>query len=155
MLSLFFAAASTLPGSARAQQPDSARPLGTGYPDWLLADSNLINADWAIGTITKNTLYVMFKPGTTEEDRFVAVRAVRGVILQRDSIPLQYLIHVASHPNACAVKQAMALLGTFPQVAAVLPHMLAVMDSMGNLRNVPGVAQGPAIPCPSGYGLLK
>ena len=91
-----------------------------------------------------------------EEARVAAVRLVHGtVIQQRDSVPLTYLIRVASHPNACAVKQALARLKTLPQVAATLPHLIWVMDSLGNLHKVPGAAKGPPTPCPSGYGLLR
>ena len=153
MLALMVAAASVSSSTMYAQQPGVRRDP---YPDWIDADSNLVDADWALGTITRNTLYVTFKPDAPEEARVAAVRLVHGtVIQQRDSVPLTYLIRVASHPNACAVKQALARLKTLPQVAATLPHLIWVMDSLGNLHKVPGAAKGPPTPCPSGYGLLR
>ena len=151
---LFLAAAAALTVSERVHGQDTALPsMRDPYPDWVADDTNLVDADWALGTITKNTLLATFKPGTSVEARAAAVRAVHRTAIQGDS--MMYLIRVASHPNACAVEQAIAVLKTLPQVAAVVPQMFWDMDSRGDLLKVHGAARGSATPCPNGYGLLK
>ena len=151
---LFLAATAALIVSERVQGQDTILPsIRDPYPDWVSDDTNLVNTDWAPGTITKNTLLTTFKPGSSVEARAAAVRAVHGTVIQGDS--MMYLIRVASHPNACAVEQAIALLRTLPQVAGAAPQMFWAMDPGGDLLKVHSAAKASATPCPNGYGLLK
>jgi len=150
----FLAATAALIVSERVRGQDTTLPsIRDPYPDWVSDDTNLVNTDWAPGTITKNTLLVMFTPGSSAEARAAAVRAVHGMAIQGDSTT--YVIRVASHPNACAVEQAISLLRTLPQVATAAPQMFWAMDHRGDLLKVHGAAKVSATPCPSGYGLLK
>src|SRR5512143_3273708 len=172
-LALLIAATSILPAVVYGQQSGSVGVLGREYPAWVIADSNLVSPDWAGGLIiTKNTLIVMFKAGATEGERRAAVTAVHGVLVQQDPGHYQYLIRVARHPNACGVKQAMDLLRTLAQVAAVIPNAFVPMgrdkvvrvDDQGRAdtthhevdhsRGASTVATSH-VPCPPGYGLLR
>src|SRR2546422_2691708 len=109
---LMVAAALTFPNALLGQDTASLRSIRDPYPDWVSDDSNLVDVDWALRTITKNTLFVGFRPGTSREARAAAVRAVHGTVIQGDSN--FYLVRVSSHPNACGVKQALELLRTLP-----------------------------------------
>jgi hypothetical protein len=63
---------------------------------------------------------------------------------------------VASHPDACGVEQALALLDRVPEVEHAAPHMVLAVTENGDLLPVLTTTRnGSTRPCPSGTGLLK
>ena len=150
-----------LTGPARAQQP-AARPVpNDNPPDWVYADTNLVDhAAWISGTVVKNVVILAFKPGTTFERQAAIVRMVRGTIVQHDSTLGAdgfLMIRVASHPDACAVKQAVELLEHVAEVEMATPEVLLPFTEDGRTppRHSRITHKGYTAACPAGTGLLR
>jgi len=142
---------------ARAQ--DSTE-LGDG-PEWEFADSNLVqNPPWISATIPKNIVVLSFKHGTTAGKRTAIIRQINGTIVHFDRLLDVYLIRVATHPDACGVKQAIDMLEGLPEVEMAAPDMGLTTTSDGidpgaGLVNIPASHHGSKHPCPDGTGLLR
>jgi hypothetical protein len=130
-----------------------------GLPEWLFADSILVQEpSWITATVAKNIVVLSFRPGTTAERRTAIVRRVHGVVVYDDSTSGRngaYFVKVATHPDACGVKQALAILDRLPEVQRAAPHMVSTSTADGGLPNVPATHKGSKRPCPPGTGLLR
>src|SRR5213083_493479 len=123
-----------------------------GLPEWLFADSILVQEPpWITATVAKNIVVLSFRPGTTAERRAAIVRRVHGLVVYDDSTSGMngaYFVKVATHPDACGVKQALAVLERLPEVQRAAPHMVSTSTDDGGLPNVPATHKGSKRPCP-------
>jgi hypothetical protein len=134
--------------------------MGDG-PEWEFADSNLVqDPPWIPATIPKNVVVLSFKDGTTAARRTAIIKQVHGTIVHFDRLLDLYLIRVATHPDACGVKQAIDLLTQLPEVDMAAPDLALTTSSDGidpgsGLVNIPATHRGSKRPCPPGTGLLR
>lgn len=135
--------------------------LGDG-PEWEFADSNLVqDPPWTSGTVPKNIVVLSFKNGTPPARRTAVIRKVHGTIVHIDTLTDVYLMRVATHPDACGVKQAIDLLSRLPDVAMALADLALTtnqhgsMDPGSGLITLPVTHHGSRRPCPTGIGLLR
>src|SRR5215831_9393439 len=140
-----------VPCAARAQ--DSTE-LGDG-PEWVFVDSNLVqNPPWISETIPKNIVVLSFKPGTTAAKRTAIIKRINGSIVHFDRSLDLYLIRVATHPDACGVKQAIDMLKQLPEVEMADPDLAFTtttdgIDPGAGLVDVPATHHGSKHPCPA------
>ena len=157
LLAVTVALALLVPRLASAQ--DSTE-LGDG-PGWEFADSNLVhNPPWVSATIPKNVVVLSFKDGTTAARRTAIIKQIHGTIVHFDRLINLYLIRVATHPDACGVKQAIDLLAHLPEVDMAVPDLAFTtlsdsIDPGSGLVDIPATHHGSNRPCPSGTGLLR
>ncbi len=123
-------------------------------PAWAYADSNLVTGvSWTTGTIRKNIVTIIFRPGATPASPDSAIASVHGELLVTDSV--FWLIRVASHPDGCGVRQALEVLQRFPSVGAAAPdYVMLFIDSTGATPDAPA-QHASGKPCPTGTGLLR
>ena len=123
-------------------------------PPWFYADSNLVNGvSWYPGTIRKNIVIVVFTPKASRAARDSAIASIHGTVVATDSV--FWIVRVASHPDACAVKQAVDALVGLPVVGAASPDLvMSWVDSTGGMPDTPA-QKGSTAPCPAGKGLLR
>jgi len=126
-------------------------------PDWVLADSNLVESPaWISGIVARNIVIVAFKPGTPFRRREAIVDLIRGKVVARAmGVDGWYTIRVASHPDACTVKQAIDLLRSSPEVRMATAMLVMESAGDGGLMNPSGRARGSTTPCPPGASLLR
>lgn len=127
-------------------------------PEWLYADSILVQEpSWISATVAKNIVVVAFRSGTTAGRRMAIVQQVHGTIVYNDSAYGSdgwYFVRVATHPDACAVKQALDVLDRLNEVETAIPHSLSSVTTDGGLPNLPATHKGSKRPCPPGTSLL-
>ena len=130
-------------------------------PEWVFADSNLVqNPPWIAATIPKNVVVVAFKDGTSTARRTAIIGQIRGTVVHFDTLTQFYLIRVASHPDACGVKQAIDFLERLPEVDMAEPDLVLTTTAEGidpgsGLVDAPATHKGSKKPCPPGTGLLR
>ena len=131
-------------------------------PEWEFADSNLVqHPAWISGTVPKNIVILSFKRSTTPARRTAIIARVHGVIVHLDKLTGFYMIRVATHPDACGVKQAIDLLSGLPEVSMAEPDLALTtnshdsIDPGGGLIDLPATHRGSKNPCPPGTGLLR
>ena len=116
-------------------------------PEWEFADSNLVqDPAWISGTVPKNIVILSFRRGTTPTRRAAIIARVHGAVVHIDTLTTYYMIRVATHPDACGVKQAIDVLRGLPEVS------MAVADVPFDM---PATHRGSKHPCPPGTGLLR
>ncbi len=133
--------------------------VGTGdLPQWLFDDSIFVERpSWISATVAKDIVVVSFRHGTNAARRAAIIRGVHGTIVLNDrsyGSDGYYFVRVASHPDACGVKQALDVLDRVPQVETATTHMPFV-GSVDRLMPMPATHKGSNRPCPLGTGLLK
>ena len=131
-------------------------------PEWVVADSNLVqDPPWIVGTVAKNVVVLAFKGRTTPARRASILKQVRGTVVHFDHWTDTYLVRVATHPDACGVKQALDLLRRVPDVEMVEPEGVMTNNQHDSIDAGSGVGPAPAThhgsnrPCPPGTGLLR
>jgi hypothetical protein len=128
-------------------------------PEWLFDDSILVQEpSWITATVAKNVVVISFRAGATAGRRMAIVHQVHGTIVHNDSTlgsEGAYFVRVATHPDACGVKQALDVLHRLPEVQTATPHMVLTFVSDGGLPNLPATQKGSKRPCPPGTGLLR
>ena len=124
----------------------------------VYADTDLVqDPGWISGTVAKEIVIIGFKSGTTPERRAAIIASINGRVVGVDSLTQSYTLRVARHPDACGVRQALAVLDKTPEVDLAVPDLLFTMDrnGMGGLIPLPTSQHGSGHPCPAGSGLLK
>jgi hypothetical protein len=129
-------------------------------PRWYYSDSTWVrNTPWAGGTITDRIVVVVFRKGVTAEQREAVYQRVnaRAVYYEKAELdpPLFYMIEVAAHPEACGVKQAIAVLEQVPQIDLAAPDDHGVGTGDGQIVQSPSGRQSQGTPCPDGTSLLR
>ena len=131
-------------------------------PAWEFDDSNLVqHPAWTAGTVPKNIVILSFKRGTPPPRRAAIIARVHGVIVHRDTVTGFYMLRVATHPDACGVKQAIDFLNGLPEVSMAVPDLGFTTDTHdsidpgGGLIDIPATHRGSTHPCPPGTGLLR
>jgi hypothetical protein len=128
-------------------------------PEWLFADSILVQEpSWITATVAKNIVVLSFRSGTTAGRRMAIVQQVHGMIVYNDRTygsDGAYFVRVATHPDACGVKQALDVLRRLPEVETATPHALSSFTADGGLPNLPATHKGSKRPCPPGTSLLQ
>jgi hypothetical protein len=128
-------------------------------PEWLFDDSILVQEpSWISATVAKNIVVISFRSGTTAERRMAIVHQVHGSVVYNDSTlgsDGAYFVRVATHPDACGVKQALDVLHRLPEVQTATSHLVLTFAADGGLPNLPATQKGSKRPCPLGTGLLR
>ena len=152
-----------------AQGQDSTLADDDG-PAWLYADSLFVQEpSWISGaTVATDILVLSFRDGTSPARKSAIIQQVHGTIVWHDRVHRDsaYYVRVATHPDACGVKQALDVLDPIPEVEFAVPHeiMTWIEDSGaskkghvidGGIRNAPATHKGSKRPCPSGSQLLR
>ena len=149
-------AAAFLLSTAAVGQDSTAADDG---PDWINDDSVLVERpSWISATVAKDIVELLFRPGTSAAQRAAIIKRVHGTGVHHDhqyGNDGYYYLRVASHPDACGVKQALDVLDSIPEVAVAVPHMPMTMSGDGGLSPVSAMHKGSARPCPIGTGLLR
>ena len=162
---MFISAVWLFPGTVVGQDSSQVGDL----PEWLVADSILVqDPPWITATVAKDIVVLSFRAGTSATRRAAIIQQVHGIIVYNDrsyGSDGNYFIRVASHPDACGVKQALDFLDRVPEVETAGPDMLMtwVSDSSrsnlhiadGGLSTLPVPHKGSKRPCPSGTTLLR
>jgi len=144
----------------RASAQDSTEE-GDG-PEWVVADSNLVqDPPWTGGTVAKNVVVLAFRGRTTPARRASILKQMRGTVVHFDHWTDTYLVRVATHPDACGVKQALDLLHRIPEVEMAEPEVVLTnnrhdsIDAGSGVRPAPATHHGSNRQCPPGTGLLR
>jgi hypothetical protein len=113
---------------------------------------------WLPATFPKNIVVLWFKPGTRAARRAAIVRLVNGRFIYNDRTFEDqgfYLVQVRSHPDACGVKQAIAVLERVQEVEGATAEILIDGDIDGPSSRLPVRERASTPPCPSGTSLLR
>ena len=86
---------------------------------------------------------------------YIIARIVGKVVARAMGVDGWYTIRVASHPDACTVKQAIDLLRSSPEVRMATAMLVMESAGDGGLMNPSGRARGSTTPCPPGASLLR
>jgi len=131
-------------------------------PEWVVADSNLVyDPPWTGGTVAKNVVVLMFRRRTTPARRASILKQIRGTLVHFDHWTDTYLVRVATHPDACGVRQALDLLHRIPEVEMAEPEGVFSNTQHDSIDAGSGVGPAAAThhgsnrPCPPGTALLR
>ena len=152
---LLFAATVLLSTAALGQ--DST--VADDGPDWINDDSILVERpSWISGTVAKDIVVLSFRAATSPTQRAAIIKRVHGTVAYHDhqyGADGNYYVKVASHPDACGVKQALDVLDSIPEVEVAVPHMPMTISGDGGFSPVSATRKGSTRQCPTGAGLLR